>query len=123
MDKEKIERLKKQRLLLQKEERLKTLRKRISLQLDYLDHQKYNYKIYYENQHLDWIGKNIPLRKRDGYNGLYHYQIDVDAANPNDPSEYCDSDHLCIAKIREQFLTIQTKDSLLTVVVMLVILR
>lgn len=115
MDQEKKERLKKQRMLLQKEVRLKELRKRISIQLEYLDDQKYDYQIYYENEHLDWISSHMPLRKRDAYNGLHDYQIDDGSPSPNCPSIHCDSDDLFVDKIREQFLLLLKKDNLLSI--------
>ena len=115
MNKDKIEQLKKKRLLLKEEVRLKALRKRISLQLGYLDEHGFDFKVYYNHEHLDWISDNVPLRKKDGYNGLHDYQVDVDNTSPNCNSIYCLSDDLVVNKIREQFLTIASKDCKLIV--------
>jgi hypothetical protein len=114
MDKEKIEQLKKKRLLLKEENRLKTLCNRISTQMDYLDVQSFNYRIHYENENLDWISTNIPMRKLDGYTGLYDYQIDVDDSE-NCHQIYFNSNDSLIDKIREQFLKILSKDCRLIV--------
>jgi len=78
VDKKKIEHLKERRLLLKEEVRLKMLRKRITLQLNYLDKWGYDYKVYYNHEYLNWIYLNVQVRKRDGYNGIYSdFQIDV----------------------------------------------
>ncbi|PCI34733.1 MAG: hypothetical protein COB60_05950 [Flavobacteriaceae bacterium] len=114
MDKKKIEQLKKKRLLHKETIRLKTLSNRISSQLNYLDEQSFDYRIHYEHENLDWISTNVAMRKRDGYTGLYDYQIDVDD-NENCNSIYCNSDDSLIDKIREQFLIILSKESRLIV--------
>ena len=115
MDKKKIEELKEKRILLQEELRLKTLRDRISSQLDYLDEFGFDYRVYYEHEHLDWISKNIPMRKKDGYSGVHDYQIDVNDALSNYDSVYCHSDNLSFAEIGEHFLTVLSKECRLIV--------
>ncbi len=114
MDKEKIEQLKKKRSLHKEEIRLKTLSNRISSQLNYLDEQSFDYQIHYKQENLDWISTNVPMRKRDGYSGLYDYQIDVDDSE-NCNTIYCNSNNSLIDKIREQFLIILSKESRLIV--------
>ena len=115
MEKKRIEQLKERRLLLQAELRLKALRDRITSKLNYLDAQGYDYTIYYDNEHLDWIYENVPFRKRDGYLGQHDYQIDVDDASETCRSIYCNSEQSLINTLREYFLAIKAEDSRLIV--------
>ena len=48
MDRNKIEYLKEKRLLLQKENRLKELRKRIAPELNYLEEHSFAFKVFYD---------------------------------------------------------------------------
>lgn len=115
MDKEKIEQLKERRLLLQEEVRLKTLQKRVASKLNYLDKQGYQYKVYYNHEHLFWIRLNVQVRKRDGYNGIYDdFQIDVNDTTQKDVIFYFEKD-LLSDKFKEQFLSIIPNISLLIV--------
>jgi hypothetical protein len=82
MDKEKIEELKAKRLKLQKEVRLKNLRKRVASQISHLNKLDESYFLYYEFENLNWIDLNIRVRNRDGYTGIHgDFQIDVDDSN------------------------------------------
>jgi hypothetical protein len=116
MDKEKADQLKKRRLLLNEEIRLKTLRQRISTQLNYLDEQSCDYKIFYEHENLNWISTNVALRKKDRYSGSHDYQIEVNDASENCFSISCNSETSLKNGFKELLLTIVLKNSRLIVI-------
>lgn len=114
MDKEKIEELKKRRVLLQEEVRLKELRQRIALELNYLEERNYNYKVYYNYEHVDWIKANVQIRKRDGYHGIYDdFQIDVDDSTQDDTLYY--EKDLLSDEFKAQFLSYISNETSLIV--------
>jgi hypothetical protein len=79
MDKKEIEYLKKKRILLQKDIRLKKLRDRISLELNYLEEQNLTFNVIYDSEYINWINDNVKVRNKDGYHGVHgDFQIDVD---------------------------------------------
>ena len=82
MDRNKIEYLKEKRLLLQKENQLKELRKRIAPKLNYLEEHSFAFKVFYDFKYINWINDNIKVRPKDGYRGSHgDFQIDVDDLN------------------------------------------
>ena len=64
MDRNKIEYLKEKRLLLQKENRLKELRKRIAPELNYLEENSFAFKVFYDYKYINWINDNIKVRPK-----------------------------------------------------------
>tara|TARA_R110002126_G_scaffold281512_2_gene429336 strand:+ start:4195 stop:4866 length:672 start_codon:yes stop_codon:yes gene_type:complete len=79
MDKKKIEYLKNKRILLQNDIRLKTLRNRISSELNYLEEQNLAFNVIYGSEYINWINDNVKVRNKDGYYGIHgDFQIDVD---------------------------------------------
>lgn len=111
MDSNKIEQLKQRRLLLQEEVRLKALRDRISFQLEYLEAQGFGYTIFYEHENLEWLNSNLSFRKKDGYQGLYDFQIDVDDASEDCHAIICDSEASFVEQLKLQLLKITSKDN------------
>jgi hypothetical protein len=67
MDKEKAEDLKERRLLLQEEPWLKEIRERILSQLNYLDQNQYEYKIYDSAEYLNRIDTNVLVRNSGSF--------------------------------------------------------
>lgn len=79
MNEQKIEQLRERRLKLQEEIRLKDLRERVAFEIAHLENMGQSYSIHYDFEHLNWIGSNVSVRKKDGYNGIWEdFQIDVD---------------------------------------------
>lgn len=107
MDFEKVIELQEKRRLLQEEVRLRTLRTRIAKQLNYLEKENYSYNLFYNHENLNWIRLNIPVKKRDNYDGMYDdFQINV----ADLPLEFCDvyaeQDLFTSSKFSAQFLSI-----------------
>jgi hypothetical protein len=104
MDKEKIEELKKRRLQLQEDVRLKKLRNRISSKLTYLDEIDQPYIIHYESENLNWIYSTVETRKKDGYFGIHgDFQIDVNDSTAIETVEMREEE-IKSGKFQEQFL-------------------
>ncbi len=79
MNEQKIEQLREKRLKLQEEIRLKDLRERVAFELAHLEKIGQSYRVHYDFEHLNWIVSNVPVRKKDGYHGIWgDFQIDVD---------------------------------------------
>ena len=64
MDRNKIEYLKEKQRLLQKEIRLKQLRKRIAPKLNYLEEHSFAFKVFYDFKYINWINDNIKVRPK-----------------------------------------------------------
>ena len=78
MDKAKRKKLEKRRSEFQKELELKKIRDRRSYIISFLEHADFKYKIYYENEYLNWLYLNVDVRKKDGYHGVHEdFQLDV----------------------------------------------
>jgi hypothetical protein len=82
MNNEQLAELKRRKLQLQEEIRLKALRDRIAPLINHAQQGNHPYRVYYQHENLSWIRHHIPVRKRDGYLGMYDdFQIDVDDAS------------------------------------------
>ncbi|MEZ4805195.1 MAG: hypothetical protein R2852_06865 [Bacteroidia bacterium] len=93
MDKNKLKQLNEKRMLLQVELRLKEIQELIKAQLTYLWDQEFSYTLHYEHEYLNWIKLNVPIRKRDGYDGVYDdFQIDVDDSLCKDSVSYAEKE-------------------------------
>lgn len=115
MDSNKVESLKQKRMLLQKEIRLKKLRDRIKPELNYLEKHKYNFNIFYDSKHVNWIHDNIKVRNKDGYRGSHSdFQIDVNDIDAISTEKGKQDDFLAIKSITEFFDKI-TDDKMLIV--------
>ncbi len=76
MNEKKIKELRDKRQQLQDEYKYKA---RVAVQITHLEKLGQSFVIYYKFENLNWIESNVPVRKRDGYNGMYgDFQIDVD---------------------------------------------
>lgn len=104
IDKDKIDKLKEKRIQLQEEIRLKTLRNRISTQLNYLDEQNFEYQIYYEGEHLHWINKNIPFKSSK--EGLSNFQIETDTTDEDANCVNCTSEEDLVNELKAIFLSL-----------------
>ena len=114
MDRNKIEYLKEKRLLLQKENRLKELRKRIAPELNYLEEHSFAFKVFYDYKYINWINDNIKVRPKDGYGGSHgDFQIDVDDLNVVNTKIASEDDFLTVGPIAEFFNRISNDTTLI----------
>ena len=114
MDRNKIEYLKEKRLLLQKENRLKELRKRIAPKLNYLEEHSFAFKVLYDFKYINWINDNIKVRAKDGYRGSHgDFQIDVDDLNVVNTKIASVDDFLTVGPIAEFFNRISNDTTLI----------
>ncbi len=115
MEKEKQEELNAKRLKLQEEVRLKELRKRVESQISHLEKLSESYFVFYDFENLNWINSNVPVRNRDGYNGIRgDFQIDIDDSNAISSFNISEEDINSI-KFKEQFSLLISKESKLIV--------
>lgn len=78
MDKRRREQLEKRRSILQGEVERKEIKDRLSYLIPFLENAGFNYKIYYENEYLNWLYENVDVRKKDGYHGVHEdFQINI----------------------------------------------
>ena len=114
MDRNKIEYLKEKQLLLQKEIRLKELRKRIAPELNYLEEHSFDFKVFYDFKYINWINDNIKVRPKDGYRGSHgDFQIDVDDLDVVDTVITSEDDFLTVGPIAEFFNRISNDTTLI----------
>lgn len=111
MDKQRKEQLEKRRALLQKEVKFKELRERISSQIAFLEKSGYPYKVYYDHEYINWVDKNVEVRKKDGYHGMHgDFQIDVQDSEALETISISDN-QLSTHKFSEAFLSIINQDT------------
>ena len=114
MDRNKIEYLKEKRLLFQKENQLKELRKRIAPKLNYLEGHGFAFKVFYDFKYINWINDNIKVRPKDGYRGSHgDFQIDVDDLNVVNTKIASKDDFLTVGPIAEFFNRISNDTALI----------
>lgn len=111
MDRNRQQKLTEKRHILQQELQLKKIRSRISTQLDYLNEHNFRHAIYYENENLDWITKNLPFKTKDNYTGSHDYQLDI-KTNPNTHKIVCNKSEASFQDVlSDQITSILPKDS------------
>ena len=114
MDRNKIEYLKEKQRLLQKEVRLKQLRKRIAPKLNYMEEHSFAFKVFYDFKYINWINDNIKVRPKDGYRGSHgDFQIDVDDLNVVNTKIASKDDFLTVGPIAEFFNRISNETTLI----------
>lgn len=114
MDRNKIEYLKENQLLLQKEIRLKELRNRIAPELNYLEEHSFAFKIFYDFKHINWINNNIKVIPEGGYRNSHgDFQIDVDDSNVVNTKIATEDDFLTVGPITEFFNRISNDTTLI----------
>lgn len=104
MDRSKAESLKEKRILLQKEIRLKKIRDKITIELNYLQEHNFKFNVFYEFKYVNWITENLKTRNKDGYHGSHgDFQIDVNDINAISTEKGKKDNFLKIKSIAEFF--------------------
>lgn len=87
----------------------------MSDEITYLKEHEFDYNLYYEAEHLNWISNKIKTRKKDGYKGSHgDFQIDVNDESAIDSVKLAEEE-LTSEKFKEQLLNLASFEDVLVI--------